>query len=75
MISLIEATMATDEKMNIVLLETYQAMHWFSRERESRKKAKMAIMKYLSTALRLWEITASFISHYWKYEENTPVNF
>ena len=39
------------------------------------KKVKMAILEYFSTALKLWEITASFISLYWKHEENTPVHF
>ena len=35
----------------------------------------MAILEYFSTALKSWEITASFIPLYWKYEEDTPVHF
>ena len=52
-------------------LETTQAMLWFSCKSIIQKNGNIGIFQW---ALKLWEITASFISLHWKHWI-TPIHF
>ena len=55
----------------ITILETTQAMLWFSSKSIIQKNGNIGIFQ---RALKLWEITASFISLHWKHRI-TPIHF
>ena len=50
------------------ILETTQAMLWFSSKSIIQKNGNIGIFQ---RALKLWEITASFISLHWKRQDNS----
>ena len=50
------------------LLETTQAMLWFSSKSIIQKNGNIRIFQ---RALKLWEITPSFISLHWKCQDNS----
>ena len=52
----------------IDLLKTTQAMLWFSSKSIIQKNGNIGIFQ---RALKLWEITASFISLHWKRQDNS----
>ena len=54
--------------VNFKVLETTQAMLWFSSKSIIQKNGNIGIFQ---RALKLWEITASFISLHWKRQDSS----